>query len=122
MKRSSTIPILSYVLYGLAILTFLAAIWLLFTALSFNLQGGSPLQDLLIAFGPVAGLLAKMVNNAVAIVGLVFAGLAFTISALLFTAAQMIIHFMRLSERVEALESKLEGKLETGDSDLPTSS
>jgi hypothetical protein len=107
MNNNRAKPILTWILYGLAVITLVAALWLLFTAIGFNRTSSSALETLLDAFGPVAGLLAEMLNTAVAIIGLVFSGLALTISALLFTAAQLLIYSTNLTKRVTDLESKL---------------
>ena len=108
MNHKRTIPTLSVILYGFAAVMLLAAISILLTALAFNRTSGSSMPQLLEAYGPVAGLLAELLKSSVGILGIVFAGMVMTMSALLFTAGQLLIHSNNLSQRVAVLETKLD--------------
>ena len=115
MDRKRSSPILTFLLYGLAVITLFAAIWILLTSLSFRNDTVSSVNQLLDPLDPVTGMLANMLNTAVSILGMVFAGLVMTISGLLFTAARMVIYSSKLSDRMADIESKLEtiqGKLD----------
>jgi hypothetical protein len=108
MNRNRSTPILSFLLYGFAVVTLFAAIWILFTSLNFRNDVVSSMKQILETLGPVAGMMADMLNTAVSILGMVFAGLVLTISGLLFTAARMLIYSNTLSNRIAQIETKLE--------------
>jgi hypothetical protein len=108
MQKKKTTPALSFLLYGLAIITLFTALWLFFSAFDFFRSAGPRMEAMLTAFSPDAGLLANLLNHAVSILGLVFAGLALTVSALLFTAAQLLTQTTTLSERLNTFELELQ--------------
>ncbi len=108
INNKRTIPVLSIILYGLAAIMLLAAISILMTALAFNRSSGNTMGPLLEAYGPVAGLLVELLKSAVGILGVVFAGMVMTMSALLFTAGQLLIYSNNLTARVAVVEAQLE--------------
>jgi hypothetical protein len=107
MNEKSGVPILSIVLYALAILMLLAAGYVFINALGFSRAAADHINGLSQTLGPVAGLLADGMNRAAGILGVLLAGLVLTVSALLFTAGQMLIHERTLSNRIKALEKRL---------------
>ena len=104
-KKSS--DILSIVLYVLAAVTLIAAIYFLIGSFGFIHKASESMQALLTAFGPVAGLLVELVRNSISTISIVFVVLTFIVSALLFTAAQILVRSSELRKKVDELETRL---------------
>jgi hypothetical protein len=107
MKNNRALPVFSVILYGLAAVFLLVAVSILLTTFGFNQPSSGSMSGLLEAYGPDEGMLVGTVKSVVGMLGVFFAILVLTVSALLFTAGQLLAHSNRLSQRLNALEAQL---------------
>ena len=103
-KTSST---LTLVLYGLAGLVLMAAIFIMIYALTFRSGAEASLTLVRSAFGPIVSRMIDLTIGGIQSAGMLFSGLVFAISALLFATGKVTSRNSHLSKDLAELEARV---------------